>query len=1126
MKIRFLFLLTISTLLTWSADGQTPTSSDTLPGCRVTGDFLERNLDPQLLNQMNAQWQEYQKQNKANGRLSAEDPIITVPVMFHIAHLGEPVGVGSNLSVGQIQASLARLNNIFRARGNSAAGNDTRIEFVLANCSGIDRANASGVADFVSQGVKQADNNQIQQVKGLFGNYQDKFVNIYVSHTITGAGGFAWFGGDMFTTIYDFSKTGERASKTFTFAHEMGHVLFLRHTFEGDNSCQTCPNENVICPPNNNPLTDGDQVADTPPHRVFDLNQNTPATAINYCTGQPFGVELVKNYMAYGTDADRFTPGQIARMRFHLENYLTRWTQSDAIPNPNNQITFSSVPTTLCANSTATISFSNNSGSANPVLLLTKGDEVVNYYDNINSPFAFNVPTGKFDLGYASLLEGNGYRLRVVAGCNSKETAALPYKNLSLYTAALVGADGAAFPNAYQDVYQNLCTGASLTLRIKLTYQENGVTTDVPQADYANFNFQWMFNGNPISGATNSTYIVNGNSGTYHCVLSQPACAGQTKNSYSATLNFSSSPYAYLSDVADGKNQLRNQCVGSTIKLSSSYVSNSATYSWYKDGVLLPNETNRILAIGSTGTYSVKPSDGACAISTQANEDIAINIGSSIENYLSFSADSLFCGGVYTYGPGTGDNPGKGWADGLTYQWLRNGKEIPGANRNGYYANQEGYYSLRVRQGTCESVSNVRKVKLAVKNQKPVISAPAAFASGITYRIYVDNPGNGALQWLKDDQPTTNNSYNYLEISTPGVYKVQIGFGDCAVESDPLVVVFGQSLTPAITTTDSTILTCSDFARSPYLSFNSKYFANTSGLTYRWLKNGIELPLSNFYADKNFNYPNENGTYQLRVSKGAATGLSNQIVVNSASTRSVMLTAQYDITSICQGNVIKLRIPQTVLSFYSGTSWVWKRSETPIPNQSSNTLIATQSGTYTATYQGNGCSITSEPMQVTVGSPAPTATLSGYHTIRNGETANLQLTSSAQGPYFFTLSDGTEYLGQALTTPVPKSPTVSTTYALMSFGTHCGPSPNASGLARIDVTNCAVGVINATLSGGTWTTPGIWSCGSIPTALDPVRISDAHTIALPTDYTATAKSVELRGNVQYNVNAGLKVGQE
>ena len=85
--------------------------------------------------------------------------------------------------------------------------------------------------------------------------------------------------------------------------------------------------------------------------------------------------------------------------------------------------------------------------------------------------------------------------------------------------------------------------------------------------------------------------------------------------------------------------------------------------------------------------------------------------------------------------------------------------------------------------------------------------------------------------------------------------------------------------------------------------------------------------------------------------------------------------------------------------------------------------------------------------------PPPSAALSGQYAIRSGETANLQLTSSLKGSYFFTLSDRTEYLGQSLVTPVPKSPTVSTTYTLASFGTQCGSSPNLSGLARIDVTN-------------------------------------------------------------------------
>lgn len=701
------------------------------------------------------------------------------------------------------------------------------------------------------------------------------------------------------------------------------------------------------------------------------------------------------------------------------------------------------------------------------------------------------------------------------------KSASIDYDDLNLITAVIVDRNGDEYP--YRDVNMILCPGTSRTIKIKLIYQKNEVTYDIPQQDYVNFNFQWTLNGNAINGATNSTYTVDGPVGTYRCVLSKPSNAAQTKDSYPAVLSFSSSPYSALSDIINAKGQLSNQCTGSTIKLSAFHDSNSTTYKWYKDGTLLPNETRRVLNTGSSGTYNVVPSDGSCALSFSSTEVISLHFGSVIESDFSYSDDSLTCDGSYLYGPATGDRHGNGWAEGLTHQWLRNGVEIPGATQNTYYAYQEGLFSLRVRQGTCESISNGKRIYKATKNQKPVLSAPAAFVEGLIYRISINNPGY-STQWFKDGLPMAN--YNHsLEVSTSGVYKVRKGSGDCAIDSDPLQVVFGQSLAPTITASDPTILTCANFYRLPYLSFNSLPFVNTNGFTFRWIKDGVELPLSNLYADERTLYPSENGQYRLRVTIGTASGLSNMITVSSASSHSIALIAQNSTTEACQGNVIKLSIPNTAVSNYVSTSWTWKKDGLTIPNQSGKKLTATQSGTYTATYQGNGCSVTSGPLAVTIGGPPPSATLSGQHAIRSGETANLQLTSSAKDSYFFTLSDGTAYLGQSLVTPVPKSPTVSTTYTLASFGTHCGSSSNATGLARIDVTNCAIGIVNATLSGGAWNTPGIWSCGSIPTILDAVRISQPHTVALPSDYTATAKSVEMQGNVQYNANAKIQLGQ-
>ena len=50
---------------------------------------------------------------------------------------------------------------------------------------------------------------------------------------------------------------------------------------------------------------------------------------------------------------------------------------------------------------------------------------------------------------------------------------------------------------------------------------------------------------------------------------------------------------------------------------------------------------------------------------------------------------------------------------------------------------------------------------------------------------------------------------------------------------------------------------------------------------------------------------------------------------------------------------------------------------------------------------------------------------------------------------------------------------------------------------------------NISLMTGNWGTSGIWSCGHIPLATEPVQISSGHTVTL--DVNGTAKSLDLRG---------------
>lgn len=88
------------------------------------------------------------------------------------------------------------------------------------------------------------------------------------------------------------------------------------------------------------------------------------------------------------------------------------------------------------------------------------------------------------------------------------------------------------------------------------------------------------------------------------------------------------------------------------------------------------------------------------------------------------------------------------------------------------------------------------------------------------------------------------------------------------------------------------------------------------------------------------------------------------------------------------------------------------------------------------------------------------------------------------------------------------------------------PAPTACPSAPVTVQPQSIAPLS-TLASGNWSSSSIWSCGTIPTALDAVHISQPHIVTLPTGYTAKAKSIDMLGDMQYGGNnAGLQMGQE
>jgi Pregnancy-associated plasma protein-A len=205
-----------------------------------------------------------------NARLIDPNGIITIPVVFHVIHRGEPIGTGTNIPDARIIDQVAVLNTCFGdsqfdalvpldVRRTNTAGSPG-ISFVLAckdpngeNTTGILRTQSS-TARFVSQlhnAQKAPDGDNPWPT--------DRFLNIWVTPNISQStvlnptGFFDLFGyssGPMEYAsnpeddgcVVRFDVVGRNAgnfpgrNEGRTLVHEIGHWLNLRHLY--DDGCQ------------------------------------------------------------------------------------------------------------------------------------------------------------------------------------------------------------------------------------------------------------------------------------------------------------------------------------------------------------------------------------------------------------------------------------------------------------------------------------------------------------------------------------------------------------------------------------------------------------------------------------------------------------------------------------------------------------------------------------------------------------------------------------------------------------------------------------------------------------------------------------------------------------------------
>ena len=332
MRLQILIAIVIFQIIIVNAQTETPNLQE-----ECLTDFLHKR---QMKNNSDykAKFESNQKLLYKEAPLSRQSStVLTIPVVFHVMHLGESEGIGTNIPYEQILSSLESMNLAYRGNAPySSSGVDMQIEFCLAAqdpfgnpTNGVNRINASGTSDYSSNGITTSGSDNEIAVKALSIWPNSDYYNIWVVSEINGndAGsgtqGYAYFpgaGSSYDGTVIMYNSIGYDAdgSRCFdvknytnlntTLIHELGHGLGLYHTFEGDNDGTTCPS-NTDC------STDGDRCCDTPPH---DRTSGCPTSGNNACGTAWSGHQ--NNFMDYSSAScqTEFTPDQKTRARGSL----------------------------------------------------------------------------------------------------------------------------------------------------------------------------------------------------------------------------------------------------------------------------------------------------------------------------------------------------------------------------------------------------------------------------------------------------------------------------------------------------------------------------------------------------------------------------------------------------------------------------------------------------------------------------------------------------------------------------------------------------------------------------------------------------------------------------------------
>ncbi len=434
-----------------------------------------------------------------------------------------------------------------------------------------------------------------------------------------------------------------------------------------------------------------------------------------------------------------------------------------------------------------------------------------------------------------------------------RDGQALPDATAPVFTIPTVGPEHAG---SYDVVVTDACaavTSASATLTVlpAPTIEAQPVDALVCPGAAVEFtvgasppplSYQWRKNGQPIGGATGSSYTItavsNDDAGLYDVLVSND-CATVT----SAVAVLAVQPETVILSPP----QPQSACAGDGVTFSVTAAGPlPLTYAWFRNGLPLPGQNGSTLTLAAVtpsdaGQYSVAVTS-ACATVASAAAALTVNSGPEITGQPQPQAVCEGTAAVFTVVV-AGTPP-------LTYQWMKDGVDIGGANEPtltiaAVGQGHEGVYAARITN-PCGTVTST-PVDLTV-NAPPTIDDPpatqtACSGGAVAFHVAAGGPLPLLYQWRKDGVDLTGQNSSSLVIDPvqpddAGVYSVLIS-GVCgSIESPPATLTVAAG--PVILDPPDDAAVC----QGATVVFEVGVTGDEP-LHYQWMHDGVSLPGEN-----------------------------------------------------------------------------------------------------------------------------------------------------------------------------------------------------------------------------------------------------------------------------------------